>query len=99
MEKTTHTVEERLDKLETLLYTVIDKLERPEKLVYNVDEAAEALNISTRLVYELMHQEDFPVSIKLRGRRVISRERLKEWVMEQAGGRKPDRYDREAVSD
>ncbi len=30
------------------------------ELVYNVTEAAQALGISRRTMYELMHREDFP---------------------------------------
>lgn len=79
---------DRLDKLEKLLCEVMDKLnelEKPEKLVYNVSEAAEVLCISRRHVYDLMNQADFPASLKLGSRRLISRELLAEWVREQAG--------------
>lgn len=55
------------------------------ELVYNVTEAAAALGISRRSMYDLMHREDFP-TLKIGGRRLISRELLAEWVREQAGG-------------
>ena len=58
-----------------------------EKLVYNVTEAAEALGISRRSMYNLLHQEGFP-TLMVGGRRLISRELLAEWVREQAGGQK-----------
>ena len=54
------------------------------ELVYNVTEAAEALGISRRSVYELMNRADFPCSLKLGGRRLISKELLAEWVKVQA---------------
>lgn len=58
------------------------------ELVYNVTEAAEALGISRRSMYELMNREDFPAALKIGGRRLISRELLAEWVRQQAGGQK-----------
>ena len=56
------------------------------ELTYNVTEAAEALGVSRRTVYELLHREDFP-TLKIGGRRLISRELLAAWVREQAGGK------------
>jgi len=53
------------------------------ELVYNVTEAAEALGISRRSMYELMHREDFP-TLKVGGRRLISKELLAQWVRDQA---------------
>jgi len=35
-------------------------------------------------MYELMNQEDFPASLKVRGRRMISKELLAQWVRDQA---------------
>lgn len=55
------------------------------ELVYNVTEAAAALGVSRRTMYDLMHREDFP-TLKIGGRRLISRELLAEWVKAQAGG-------------
>lgn len=55
------------------------------KLAYTVDEAAQALGVSRSLVYSMIHMEGFP-SMKLRGRRLISAERLAEWVRRQADG-------------
>lgn len=57
------------------------------ELTYNVTEAAAALGISRRSMYDLMHREDFP-TLKVGGRRLISRELLAEWVRVQAGGQK-----------
>lgn len=57
------------------------------ELTYNVTEAAEALGVSRRTVYDMMHREDFP-TLKIGGRRLISRELLAEWVRAQAGGQK-----------
>lgn len=53
------------------------------ELTYNVTEAAEALGISRRSMYDLLHREDFP-TLKIGGRRLISRELLAEWVRQQA---------------
>lgn len=55
------------------------------ELTYNVTEAAAALGVSRRTMYDLMHREDFP-TLKIGGRRLISRELLAEWVKAQAGG-------------
>jgi len=56
-----------------------------KKLAYTVSEAAEALGVSRKLVYDLIHSGDFP-SLKVGGRRLISAELLSEWVRRQAGG-------------
>ena len=57
------------------------------ELTYSVTEAAQALGVSRRTMYEVIHQEGFP-TLKVGGRRLISRELLAEWVREQAGGQK-----------
>lgn len=57
------------------------------ELTYSVTEAAEALGISRRSMYDLLHKEGFP-SMKVGGRRLISRELLAEWVRTQAVGQK-----------
>ena len=49
------------------------------ELTYSVTEAAQALGISRRTMYEVIHQEGFP-TLKVGGRRLISRELLAEWV-------------------
>ncbi len=54
------------------------------ELTYNVTEAAAALGISRRAMYELMNREDFPASLRIRGRRLISKELLAQWVKDQA---------------
>lgn len=56
-----------------------------EKLTYSVKEAADVLGVSPSVMYTLIHRADFP-SIKVGGRRLISRELLAEWVRHQAGG-------------
>lgn len=56
------------------------------ELTYTVTEAARALGISRPSMYALIHQEGFP-TLKVGGRRLISKELLAEWVREQAGGR------------
>lgn len=57
------------------------------ELVYNVTEAAQALGISRRSMYNLIHLDGFPV-LKLGGRTLIPKEPLAEWVRIQAGGQK-----------
>lgn len=58
-----------------------------ERLTYSVTEAAQALGISRPSMYSLIHKEGFP-TLKVGGRRLISKELLAEWVREQAGGQK-----------
>lgn len=58
-----------------------------EPLTYTVTECAAVLNVSRRTVYELIHKEGFP-TLKIGGRRLISRELLAAWVREQAGEQK-----------
>ena len=58
-----------------------------DKLAYSVTEAAQALGVSRRTMYDLINREDFP-TLKVGGRRLISRELLAEWVRIQAGGQK-----------
>lgn len=53
------------------------------KLTYNVKEAAAAIGVSRRSMYNLIHKEGFP-TLKVGGRRLISRELLAEWVKNQA---------------
>ena len=57
------------------------------ELTYSVTEAAEALGVSRRTMYNLLHSEGFP-TLRVGGRRLISRELLAGWVREQAGGQK-----------
>ena len=58
------------------------------ELTYTVKEAAEALGISRRSMYELLHCEDFNAGAKILGRRVIVKSLLAEWLEQQAGGQK-----------
>lgn len=53
------------------------------ELTYSVSEAAEALGVSRNTMYQIIHQEGFP-TLKVGGRRLISRRLLAEWVDEQA---------------
>lgn len=57
------------------------------ELVYSVTEAAQALGISRRSMYDLMHREGFP-TLRIGTRRLISKELLAKWVRDQAGGEK-----------
>lgn len=54
-----------------------------ERLAYTVTEAAEALGVSRRTMYNLIHKEGFP-TLKVGRCRKISRELLEEWVRAQA---------------
>lgn len=56
-----------------------------QRLAYTVEEAAEAMGISRRSMYNLINREGFP-TLKVGGRRLISVELLAEWVRAQAGG-------------
>lgn len=58
-----------------------------EELTYSVKEAARALGVSRRTMYNLIHQEGFP-TLTVGSRRLISRELLAGWVRAQAGGQK-----------
>lgn len=57
------------------------------ELTYTVKEAADALGVSRTTMYSVIHREGFP-TLKVGGRRLISRELLTEWVRTQAGGQK-----------
>lgn len=54
------------------------------ELVYSITEAAEALGISRKSMYNLLDRADFPASLRIGGRRLISKELLAEWVKTQA---------------
>lgn len=56
-----------------------------EKLALSVTEAAEALSISRRSLYNLIKSDGFPV-LELGGRRVIPVDLLQEWMRERVGG-------------
>ena len=55
------------------------------ELTYNITEAAAALGVSRRTMYDLINREDFP-TLKVGSRRLISRELLADWVRTHAGG-------------
>lgn len=56
-----------------------------EKLALSVTEAAEALSISRRSLYNLIKTDGFPV-LELGGRRVIPVDLLQQWMRERVGG-------------
>ncbi len=56
-----------------------------EKLALSVTEAAEALSISRRSLYNLIKTDGFPV-LELGGRRVIPVDLLQQWMHERVGG-------------
>ena len=55
-----------------------------EKLALSVTEAAEALSISRRSLYNLIKTDGFPV-LELGGRRVIPVDLLQQWMHERVG--------------
>lgn len=57
-----------------------------EKLALSVTEAAEALGISRRSLYNLMKADGFPV-LELGGRRVIPVDLLQQWMHKRVEGR------------
>ena len=50
-----------------------------EKLTMTASEAAEALQVSKPVIYELCRLEDFPV-IRIGRKVLIPREQLQDWV-------------------
>ena len=62
-------------------YTNIEEL----PLTLNAREAAEVLRISKSKVYELAHSESFP-AIRIGKRVVIPRDKLIQWMNDQAKG-------------
>ena len=57
---------------------------RPERLCYRVDEAAEALQLSRSLIYELIRSGRLR-SVKAGRRRLVPVEALKEYVASLGG--------------
>lgn len=53
--------------------------DKVKRLTLSVAEAAQELGISTRKVYDLTHQQGFPV-LKIGARTRIPRAGLEEWV-------------------
>ena len=64
-----------------ITYTNIDEL----PLTLNAREAAAVLRISKSKVYELAHTESFP-AVRIGNRVVIPRDKLIEWMNNQAEG-------------
>ena len=56
-----------------------------EKMALSVAEAAEALGISRRSLYNLIKSDGFPV-LELGGRRVIPVDLLQEWMHKRVEG-------------
>ena len=57
-----------------------------EKLALTVDEAAEALGVCKRVMYELVHRPDFPAFKPGGGKYIIPREGLITWMERAAKG-------------
>lgn len=64
--------------------------EQVERLTMSVEEAAQALGVSRKVAYRLIHRKGFPVLWLGRCARV-SREGLRRWVEEQTGQPQPER--------
>jgi excisionase family DNA binding protein len=54
-------------------------------LVYTVKQACKALQISEKPLYRALKRGDIP-SVRIGGKILIGRERLKEWVNKQVAG-------------
>ncbi|GGA56763.1 hypothetical protein GCM10007416_32470 [Kroppenstedtia guangzhouensis] len=65
------------------LSKIIQLVKNDEPLVYTVKQAADKLQMSKSKVYELARQKDFP-SVKIGGRVMIPRQKLEEWINQQA---------------
>lgn len=72
-------------ELKGLVERILQKinLEEDPPLVYTVKQAADKLQMSKSKVYELARQKDFP-SVKIGGRVMIPRQKLEEWINQQA---------------
>jgi len=53
------------------------------ELCYSVTEAAEALGVSRKHMYNIIHMKGFPV-LKVGSRQLIPKELLVQWVKDQA---------------
>ena len=62
-------------------------MSEPDKLAYNVNEAAAALGVSRRTVYELVSKGDLSL-FKLGGRSLIRRDTLQAYIDRLSGGAK-----------
>lgn len=56
-----------------------------------IKEAAHYLGIGVNKMYELAHSEDFTAALRIGKRILISREKLQDWIDENAG--KPITYE------
>ena len=54
-------------------------------LFLNAEIAAALLGISISSMYELMQEKDFPV-LKIGARRVVPKDKFREWVEQNTGG-------------
>ena len=54
-----------------------------DKLAYSLTETAQVLGVSRPTVYALIKQPGFPV-FQIGGRKLVSVEGLRDWVMEKA---------------
>lgn len=62
-----------------------------EPVTMNIREAANYLGIGVNKMYELAHSEDFTAALRIGKRILISREKLQDWIDENAG--KPITYE------
>lgn len=70
-------------KLNCFFEKMIRLSEQDEPLVYTVEQTAAKLQVSKSKAYELARCGEIP-SVKIGGRVMIPRQRLEEWLNEQA---------------
>ena len=80
------TTEKQLESINRRLTAIEKLLQEPvlPPVTVSVERAAELLGVSARTVYDLIHSDGFPC-VPIGKRRVVSVERLKEWVDERSG--------------
>ena len=60
-----------------------------QAIALSVPEAARMLGVSRATVFKLIHRSDFPV-MRIGGRTLVHRERLKAWAEAQTMGKEDD---------
>ena len=55
-----------------------------DRIAYSVTEAAALCGISKSKMYEIINREDCDFAFRLGGRRLVSRQKLEQWIAEQA---------------
>ena len=63
------------------IYTSYEEL----PLFLNADTVAKALGIAISSAYELMQEKDFP-TFKVGNRKLVEKEKFRQWIESQSGG-------------